>query len=237
VILDLNTAMYSLQLYGGVGEQFEVQYDAQPPVRFQVVGLLNTCILQGSLLIHESDFLNEFPAVAGYQMFLIRTAKDRQQQVAAVLEDRLSDFGFDVTSAARRLDSLLAVQNTYLSTFQTLGALGLLLGTFGLATVQIRNVVERRSELALMRAAGFRRGRLAVMVLQENIALLVGGLLSGLIAAMVAIVPYVILGGASVPLRDLTVTLAVILLTGILSSLTSVRTTLRAPLLAALRGD
>jgi hypothetical protein len=54
---------------------------------------------------------------------------------------------------------------------------------------------------------------------------------------MTAIVPHVLLGGASVPLRDLTITLAVILLTGILSSLASVRTTLHAPLLAALRGD
>ncbi len=237
VILDQNTAVYSLQLYGGVGEQFEIQYEAGAPIRFQVVGLLNTCILQGSLMIHEADFLDAFPDVAGYQMFLIRTGEEHQQEVTAVLEDRLGDFGFGVTSAARRLQSLLAVQNTYLSTFQTLGALGLLLGTFGLATVQIRNVVERRSELALMRAAGFRRARLAGMVLQENVGLLIGGLLSGFVAAMVAIVPYVILGGASVPMLDLTVTLAVILLTGVLSSLTSVRTTLRAPLLAALRGD
>lgn len=237
VILDQNTAMYSLQLYGGIGEQFEIQYEAGQPVRFQVVGLLSTCILQGSLMIHESDFLNAFPDVAGYQMFLIRTDQEQQERVTAVLEDRLGDFGFGVTSAARRLDSLLAVQNTYLSTFQTLGALGLLLGTFGLATVQIRNVVERRSELALMRAAGFRRARLAGMVLQENVGLLIGGLLTGFIAAMIAIVPYVIFGGASVPMLELSVTLAVILLTGVLSSLTSVRTTLRAPLLAALRGD
>jgi putative ABC transport system permease protein len=237
VVLDMNTAMYSLQLYRGIGEEFEIQFDMQPPIRFRVVGLLTTCILQGSLLIHEQDFLREFPAVAGYQMFLIRTAEDREERVASVLEDRLSDSGFDVTSAARRLDSLLAVQNTYLSTFQTLGALGLLLGTFGLATVQIRNVVERRSELALMRATGFRRARLALMVLQENVALLLAGLLSGFFAAMVAVVPHVVLGGASVPLRDLTVTLGIILLVGILSSLTSVRTTLRAPLLPALRGD
>jgi putative ABC transport system permease protein len=78
---------------------------------------------------------------------------------------------------------------------------------------------------------------LALMVLQENVALLLAGLLSGFFAAMVAVVPHVVLGGASVPLRDLTVTLGIILLVGILSSLTSVRTTLRAPLLPALRGD
>ena len=63
---------------------------------------------------------------------------------------------------------MLAVQNTYLETFQSLGALGLLLGTLGLATVQFRSVLERRQELALMRAAGFRRGRLAKMVMSKK---------------------------------------------------------------------
>jgi len=237
VIMDMNTAMYSLQLYRGIGEEFEVLYDQQEPIRFRVVGLLSTCILQGSLLIHEEDFLQHFPDVAGYRMFLIETQPGQEDAVASAMEDRLSDQGFDVRSATDRLNDLLAVQNTYLSTFQTLGALGLLLGTFGLATVQVRNVVERRSEFALMRAAGFRRGRLAAMVLDENIALLLGGLLSGFLAAMVAIVPYVVLGGASVPLRELSLMLGVVLLVGVLSSLASVRSTLRAPLLPALRGE
>ena len=58
--------------------------------------------------------------------------------------------------AREQLAQFLAVQNTYLSTFQSLGALGLLLGTIGLAVVQLRSVLERRGELALMRAGGFR---------------------------------------------------------------------------------
>ena len=84
------------------------------------------------------------------------------------------DPGFDATDAAGQLAGFLAVQNTYLSTFQSLGALGLLLGTIGLAVVQLRSVLERRGELALMRATGFRRGRLVRMVVWENAVLLVG---------------------------------------------------------------
>ena len=75
---------------------------------------------------------------------------------------------------AEQLAQFLAVQNTYLSTFQSLGALGLLLGTIGLAVVQLRSVLERRGELALMRATGFRRGRLVRMVMWENCLLAVG---------------------------------------------------------------
>ena len=44
-----------------------------------------------------------------------------------MLEDRLGDEGFDTVDARARLTDLLAVQNTYISTFQSLGALGLIL--------------------------------------------------------------------------------------------------------------
>ena len=73
----------------------------------------------------------------------------------ATLESTLAEEGFDVVDAREQLAQFLAVQNTYLSTFQSLGALGLLLGTIGLAVVQLRSVLERRGELALMRAGGF----------------------------------------------------------------------------------
>jgi len=126
----------------------------------------------------------------------------RAEEVAAVLEERLSDQGFDAVPAQRRLADLLAVQNTYLSTFQSLGALGLLLGTFGLAAVQARNVLERRRELGLLRAVGFRAARLAGLVMLENVALLVGGLLTGTLAALVALLPQLFAGGAAVTWRD-----------------------------------
>jgi putative copper resistance protein D len=59
------------------------------------------------------------------------------------------------------------------------------IGTFGLAAVQLRNVFERRKELALLRAVGFRKLRLGEMVLLENLVLLFGGLATGTLAALV----------------------------------------------------
>jgi len=237
VVLDRNTAMYSLHLYGGVGEEFELTYAEVGPIRFRVAGLLSNSILQGVLLIGEADFVQRFPDVSGYRYFLIQSPAGRSHAVAAALENRLGDQGFDAASARERLEDLLAVQNTYLSTFQSLGALGLLLGTFGLAAVQMRNVIERRGELALLRAAGFRRRRLARLVMIEALALLAGGLLTGFLAALVTTLPHLYIGGASIPLGDLTVLLAVVLVVGSLTGLASVRTVLRAPLMAALREE
>jgi ABC-type antimicrobial peptide transport system permease subunit len=237
VVIDKNTAMYSLHLYKGVGEVFSVRYDDQPSVRFRVVGLLSNSILQGGLMVGEADFVKLFPQIGGYRYFLIQSPPGEADQVAQVLEDKLGDQGFDAVSSNHLLAELLAVQNTYLSTFQSLGALGLLLGTFGLATVQLRSVLERRGELALLRAAGFRRSRLAQMVMLENAVLLFGGLATGIFAALLAVLPHMLIGGATVPLRDLIFMLAIVLLVGFTSSFVAVRATLKAPLLSALRGE
>jgi putative ABC transport system permease protein len=237
VILDQNTAMYSLRLYGGVGETFTVTYGGSANVQFRVAGLLANSVLQGNLLIGEADFKRLFPQISGYRFFLIQSPTGKSENVASVLEDRLSDEGFDTVDTRARLSDLLAVQNTYISTFQSLGALGLVLGTFGLAAVQLRSVFERRKELSLMRAAGFRRGRLGEIVLLENLVLLIGGLTLGAVAALVAVLPQMLLGAARVPLTDLAAMLGVVLVVGVVTGLIAVRATLKAPLVGALRGE
>ena len=191
VILDMATAMYSLHL-SGVGSRYSIADGRGGKLEMQVVGLLSNSILQGTLVIDEQNFLQHFPDVSGYRFFLVDVAPDDMTATETLLENTLSDFGFDAQRTDVRLAGFLAVQNTYLSTFQSLGALGLLLGTFGLAAVQLRNVLERRGELALMRAAGFRQTLLARMVMWENSALLVGGLFVGCLAALVAILPHII---------------------------------------------
>ena len=237
VVLDKNTAMYSLHKYKGVGETIVVPDDRRGEIQFRIVGLLSDSILQGSLLISESRFRQLYPDVSGYRYFLIKSAAEETQAVSSLLENELGDEGLDATLTSERLRSLLAVQNTYLSTFQSLGALGLLLGTLGLATVQLRNVVERRGELALMRAAGFRHRKLVQMVMLENALLLLAGLATGVVAALLAVLPHWLIGGAEVPLGSLAAMLAVVLLVGLVSGMVAVRRELTAPLLSALRGD
>ena len=153
----------------------------------------------------------------------------------ASLEDRYGDQGFDARSAPKLLANFMAVQNTFLSTFQTLGALGLLLGTFGLAAVQIRGVLERKKELGLMRAVGFSRRRLAKMVLLENAWLLLMGMAVGIAAALFTTVPHWLVGTASVPWRDLAVMFAAIVLFGLVASWFGSRLISRLPLLDSLR--
>ncbi|MGC3966797.1 MAG: ABC transporter permease [Pirellulales bacterium] len=236
VVLDQATAIYSLHL-SGVGATFTTTNDRNETVRLRVVGLLRNSILQGSLIIHDDHFKRHFPEVGGYRYFLVEAAPEHEADVARTLESTLADFGFDAQRTDQLLAGFMAVQNTYLSTFQSLGGLGLLLGTFGLAVVQLRNVLERRGELALMCAVGLSKSLLGRLVFWENLALLVGGLACGTLAAGVAVLPHALFGGASIPWLELAGTLGIVLIVGLLAGAVVVRSVLRMPILASLRGE
>ncbi len=236
VVLDKNTAMYSLHLYGGVGERFQIDYGPAETVEFEVVGLLANSVLQGSLIVSEERLLQQFPRIGGYRFFLIDCQSSDCERVRQLFEDTYSDQGLLASNTIGILEDLLAVQNTYLSTFQSLGGLGLLLGTFGLAAVQLRNVFERRYELALLRATGFAPSRVATVVLAEHLLLLIGGLSVGLLAALVAVLPHSWSGGARPPWLTLVLVLLMIVLVGSATGAFAVMRAVKSPVLDALRG-
>ena len=234
-IADATSLAYALHL--SVGDDFMLNRDSDNPIRLRIVAALSDSIFQRELIIGEQPFVRLFPEHEGYRFFLVDTAAEATARVTAALEDRLADYGFDVTSAAERLAAFHRVENTYLATFQTLGALGLLLGTFGLGAVLLRNVLERRRELALLRAVGYGTGDVTRLVLVENGLLLFGGLGAGTVCALVAIAPAWIERGGQFPVMSLAGLLLAVAMAGLVSSFAATIVAVRSPLLAALRSE
>ena len=234
-IADATSLTYALHL--AVGDDFVLNRDTDNPIRLRIVAALSDSIFQRELLIAEDHFTRVFPQYDGYRFFLIDAHPERTGDVAAALEDRLADYGFDVVSAGERLAAFHQVENTYLATFQTLGGLGLVLGTFGLGAVLLRNVLERRRELALLRAVGFNAGHLSLIVLAENALLLFAGLFAGTACALVAIAPAWISRGGGLPILSLTALLVVVVVAGFSASLGATLVAVRSPLLRALRTE
>jgi len=236
VVIDASTAKYLLHL-SRRNPTLDVASRRGETIRLKAVGLLPGSIFQGDLLMSEQALLQHFPNTSGYRFFLVEADPDETPRVQEALEAKLGGYGFASETTGRRLARFLVVQNTYLATFQSLGGLGLLLGTFGLAAVELRSVLERRGELALLRATGFRRRALAWLVMLENGLLLGSGLASGVLAAVVAVLPHLLSGGASIPWASLASTLLLVLAVGLVAGLAAVRAVLATPLLAALRGE
>ncbi len=216
-------------------EDFLVEDEFGKTLRLHLDTIENS-LFQSQLIISESDFIKHYPSLSGYQFFLIKTPPELHEETSKILEKTLSDYGFDVTFASERLASFRAVENTYISTFQSLGGLGILLGTFGLALVLLRNIIERRGELATLRAFGFKRQVLSRMLFLESCFLLSVGILIGTIAGLIGIIG---LNGHlnTLPWFSLSITLLFIFGFGIIANAIVVSMALRSPLLSTLKSE
>jgi hypothetical protein len=232
---DYNSVQWIMHL--GLGKDLAVRNEFGKEIKLRFVGLLESSIFQSEVIISEKHFLRHFPGVDGYAKFLIESPAAKAEKIGSLLEKSLRDYGFDATSAREKLESFQAVENTYLSVFQTLGGLGLLLGTVGLGIILIRNAIERRGELATLRAFGFRRATLTVILVAENAYLILAGIAIGAISALLAVAPHLTSGNARVPWFSLFLTLFFVLLVGLIASAISAVFALRIPLLPALKAE
>ena len=166
-------------LINGRGEKTEIRFD----------GLLQNSLFQSEILLSEENFLKLYPSHEGYSMFLFESNDQDSARLLELLEIALADYGVDIQKAEELLRKYGAVENAYLSMFQALGSIGLVLGTFGVAATLIRSVWERRGEIGLLKALGFNNWNVQSLFLLEYAILLALGLGIGSGAALFSVIP------------------------------------------------
>jgi ABC-type antimicrobial peptide transport system permease subunit len=232
---DANSIQWAMKK--NIGDTIDYVDERGQPFKVRIVGAVANSILQGQLIIDEAEFVKRFPAESGYRMFLVDAPSNTVSQVSATLSRAMQDVGLELTPTAARLNQFNAVQNTYLGTFQILGGLGLLLGSVGLGIVVLRNVLERRGELAVLMAVGFPKRQVQRLLLMENGALLLAGLALGMVAAAVAVLPALMSTSAELPVASLAITMIAVLANGVLWTWAATRFAVRGDLLNALRNE
>ncbi|MGC4052710.1 MAG: ABC transporter permease [Paludibaculum sp.] len=230
-IVDQNSLSYVL--HKKVGDELEVAREGAPPLRLRLVAALRGSVFQSELLISEKNFVRLYPHVTGWRVFLLQGPLEAERP----LETALSGYGFAVRPARARLADYHRVENTYLSAFQVLGLLGLLLGTAGLGVVMMRNVWERRREFAMLRAVGYEPWQLSRMILAETAAVLVAGLLTGFLSALVAVGPALAGEGSGWPVLGMFGGLMLVLAGGLGAAWMTARAAMRMPMVGSLRAE
>ena len=198
-----------------VGDTLTYQNAMGDKVKLLLVAGLNSSVFQGNVIIDNSNFLKNFPSSSGTQVFLIDGAKDQQKAIVDDLDLIYRDFGMELTPAAQRLAEFMSITNTYLSIFLVLGALGLLIGTIGLAIVLQRSLLERKAEFALLNALGFKNGSIYQLVVSEYILLLVIGIVVGFVTAVISVYPAIQATIENVSLSFVGTLMVVILVNGL----------------------
>jgi ABC-type lipoprotein release transport system permease subunit len=238
---DANTAMWTLKKKTGVerGDVLEYADEFGNVTKLKLVGALpmRLSVFQGTVLVSKEAFTEMFPSEAGHRMFLVDTPTGQADAVAAELRRTFDRSGMDAVPAVERLLEFYAVESTYLAMFLVLGGLGLLLGSAGMGVVVLRNLLERRGELAMLQALGFSSGVLRRVLSTEYGLLLAAGLVVGGVAAAVATVPAVLATESSVAIGVQVRLVAGILVLGAGCMLAAVALGLRGIDFGALRNE
>lgn len=224
-------------LHLGLGESLTFLDEQGRSFKVRLVGTLNNSILQGSLIVDERELARRFPTESGAQFFLIDTPSAEQDAVAAHLSKALQSFGFESMSTVERLNQFNGVQNTYLNTFQLLGGLGVVLGSLGLGLILLRNALERRGEMALELALGYRHSLVRRLLLLEHVVLLSAGLALGVGSALLAVTPQLLGAAQQVPVGLLSAILSGSIACGLLSTGLASMAALQGRLLNNLRSE
>ncbi len=237
VMLDDHTAQWVLQKK--LGDAIDLQDETGKSVSAVLVGMLKGSIFQSEVLMSEESFRKLYPSEGGYQFYLVRCPGPVAPARTALESLFGESHGLVVRTTESRLAMFHAVENTYISTFQALGALGLLLGTAGLAIVILRNVQERKEELAVLQAMGFSKKQVGLMIFYEVGWLVLMGLLIGCTSALIVVLPPLIqIGGAAWQLAFwFGLVILLVPLVAILSAAGGIVLALRTALIPALRGE
>jgi ABC-type antimicrobial peptide transport system permease subunit len=220
-----------------IGDTLEYDTETGGRVVLRVVGVLKDSLLQGRLFVSQESFERMFPSVDGYQLFLIDGDLPNAHIQAQQLSRRYRDAGLEVITAAQKLASFHEVENTYLKIFLGLGGLGLVLGSAGLGLVLVLNVLDRRGEMAMMQAMGFRTQDLRFMLFIEHGILLVLGIFCGMLPAMIAVLPSLWMQGRPLALPAVAALSAVLLAAGAVWIRMAVEAVLRMNFLDVLRNE
>ncbi|MFV0266372.1 MAG: FtsX-like permease family protein [Draconibacterium sp.] len=172
-----------------VGDVLLYQNELGDTLKLKLIAGTTPSIFQGYVLISNPNFLKNYPSNSGSHIFLIDGKTEDQQKIGDELQSVFRDYGWEMESTAKRLVEFYSVTNTYLSIFLALGALGLILGTIGLAVILARTLLERRREISVMQAIGFSNRPIFKIITSEYLILLFTGVLIGFITAVVATLP------------------------------------------------
>jgi len=157
-----------------------------------------------------------YPYSEGTELFVVYGNASEADTLTQQLQQAFKGHGLLLERSSERLARFQSVENTYLSIFMVLCALGMLLGTIGLGVVLGHTLLERHNEIALFSALGFSKKKTAKIVVSEYLLLLLTDVVGSAMAAIIAVFPSLISPHTGISLTYPAVITTIILLNGTL---------------------
>jgi putative ABC transport system permease protein len=233
-IADQTVLQYGLKIKAG--DTLKIRTESGQVLNVIISAGLKSSVFQGYVIIGNENFNRFFPSVPGSQIFLADGMPESAELYLRTLNERLSEFGVHFEPAGERLASFFVVTNTYLSVFTILGGIGMILGVTGLGLILIRNFNQRKRDFGLMLAGGFSVKSIRKIVFGEHARILLYGLITGIISALVATRPS-LMNDSELPWKSVALMILLVLLTGLTALAASVKSIKKDTLIKRIRKD
>jgi len=150
-----------------------------------VIGIMKQSSFQG-IFMREQAVRSEFGAM-GASILLVQFRDDLDSSTQSILlEKTFLANGLqtvDIQALARMITSLI---NSMLSLFEAFLGMGLIIGISGLAIITIRSIHERKLEIGMMRAIGYRKSMVvANFAIESGFISLLGIILGSILGVVV----------------------------------------------------
>jgi len=218
--------------------------------RFRVVGVTAP---KGQFLGTDLDDMIYIPANKGLQLFnresLMEvdifyspsvTTTTLTKNIKKLLIDRHGFEDFTLITQDQMMETMDNILQILKYAGGGLGAISLLVGAVGIATILMITVTERTSEVGLLRAMGCTRALVRNLFLGEAVMLgLIGGLAGVMTVALVAVLLQLFLPGLPIALKPEIVTVALIvsMVVGLMAGVRPALNATRLSPIDALRGE
>jgi putative ABC transport system permease protein len=131
-------------------------------------------------LITSPRLLQQVYGGPDYSVHFIRlTDPDRSEAVAKAIESTLFTTGAQAESIKAQREDETAIFRNFLYLMQAFMGLGLVVGVAAVGVIAFRTVVERRQQIGMLRAIGYKRSTVALSFIMESSFVTLLGIFSG----------------------------------------------------------
>jgi putative ABC transport system permease protein len=168
------TSLFSVNL----GDIIKIKNKNDVLVEKKVIGILDTTLIQG--IFSYNFFVEQEFGINSSSVFLFSIKTDFVvDETAKELESAFLSNGMQTIVVETVVLNIIATLNQFFYLFDAFMALGLIIGIAGLGIITVRSVHERRQEIGMMRAIGFKKKMVLTSFVIETSTIAIIGILIG----------------------------------------------------------
>jgi putative ABC transport system permease protein len=150
---------------------------------FEVIGIMDQSFFINGIFVKKDIVTNEYGGVDSVVVIKLGPDEDADT-VAKEFEKSYLDLGLQTFDLKNVINTILSLANNMMYLMEGFLGIGLLVGIAGIGIISYRNVLERRQQIGMLRAIGFKKSMIAKSFLIETsfitILAIVIGLLLGI---------------------------------------------------------